>query len=59
MKLSEARKIMEQIEKEHGDLDLLQGDGFSVDSIRVRIFDEDIPDWNVKAGDKVAETKSY
>lgn len=59
MKLSEARKIMEQIEKEHGDLDLLHGDGFSVDSISVRIFDVDIPDWNVKAGDKVAETKSY
>jgi len=55
MKLSEAIEQMQEILKEHGDLDLLLEDsGFPLWRITMKKFKEDNPDWNCNAGDKVA-----
>ena len=58
MKLSNLIKKATDLQEKHGDLDVLDEDGFSVCTLSVRVFDCDIDEWNVKAGDKVVQIKS-
>ena len=58
MKLSELIKKATDLQEEHGDLEILDADGFSVYALSLLVFEQDIDEWNVNAGDKVAQIKS-
>lgn len=58
MKLSDLIKKAIDLQEEHGDLEILDEDGFSVFTLSLLVFDRDIDEWNVNAGDKVAQIKS-
>lgn len=56
--LSELIAQAQELIKKYGDLGVVNDDFCSIGLIAVHEFDEDESDWNIKAGDKVAQINS-
>lgn len=54
MKLSDLIKKAEKMLADHGDLDILEDDGYQVYDLRLRVFEEDDNFLSCKKGDKIA-----
>ncbi len=57
MKLSDAKKLIDSLINQHGDVELLDSEGYSISGINIKIAKDgnhDVEDWGFSDGEKYA-----